>query len=101
MSSASFLLILLHGFVVLYKGFGKIVATVVFGYKIEVIGCGREKNGLNCLFARVGYWPRGKASDNIGIIGGALSQVLFLQVAAEILDTINYGGISFKAHLLF
>ena len=83
------------------KGFGKIVATVVFGYKVEVIGFGREKNGLNCLFARVGYWPRGEALDNIGIIGSGLSQVFFLQVAAEILDTINYGGISFKAHPLF
>ena len=77
------------------------MATVVFGYKIEEIGVGWEKNGLNCLFARVGYWPRGEASDNIGIIRGALRQVLFFQVAAEILDTINYGGITFKAHPLF
>jgi hypothetical protein len=79
----------------------KIVRPIIPGNEIKVRNRSRVYGSQKGVFARVTDGGGGKSCNTISVIRSASRQVFSCQIAVEILDSIDHGGIALKGDLLF
>lgn len=77
---------------------GELMAPVLPGNKIKLIGLGRFQGGEDRVQPGVGDGPRWQAEVEIGVVGGINGQVFFADITIKISQRINDGGIGLQSH---
>ena len=94
-------LIFIHRPFVGFEIFGKKMGSIALGHKIKVFNIRRGKCCVDAAHSWVGDWGRRQAPHFICIIRCFGAQVYPFQIAVEIVDSVNHGGIAGEAHFDF
>ena len=77
----------------------KVMATILPGNKIQVIGL----NGGYCRYdgfeSRTGDRARGQSFITIGVVRGVDFQIAFADIAIKLLHSVNHGWVSLQTHV--
>ena len=77
---------------------GELMAAILPGNKIELIGLGRFQGGQDGVQSGVGDGARWQAEIAIGIGRGINGQVLFADIAIKISQCVDDRGVRLQSH---
>ncbi len=81
------------------KGGRKMMATILPGNKIQVIGFNRGYRRHNGLESRIRDRAGGQSFMPVGVVRGVDFQIAFADIAVKLLHSINHGWIGLQTHV--
>jgi len=74
------------------------MGPIIAGDKVQVVDRRRVQGCDKRCSAGIGYRAWGETSDEIGIIGRPLFHIPLSEIAVEVLDVVDNGGITAKRY---
>ena len=75
------------------------MATILPGNKIQVIGLNRGYRRYDGFKSRTGDRARGQSFITIGVVRGVDFQIAFADIAIKLLHGVNHGWVGLQAHV--